>query len=169
MEGMMRVKVIARTIVLVAALALTTAVAVGADVLSGTWKLNVAKSKFSPGPAPKSGTQTITATADGMKVVADGVDSEGKKTRNEYSAKFDGKEYPEKPTIDGKPNSNGPDTISIKKIDDYNFETTTRKKGAVLTVTKIVISKDGKTLTATGTGKNAEGKTVNNSIVAEKQ
>jgi len=138
-------------------------------MLAGTWKLNVAKSKFSPGPAPKSGTRTHTAVDGGIKVVTDGVNSEGKKTHNEYTVKFDGKDYAEKPMIDGKPNPDGADMISMKKVDDYNYETTTKKMGKVLTTTKTVISKDGKTLTATTTGKNAKGETVNNTTVAEKQ
>jgi hypothetical protein len=83
--------------------------------------------------------------------------------------KFDGKDYPEKPMIDGKPNPDGADMISMKKVDDYNYETTTKKMGKVLTTTKMVISKDGKTLTSTTTGKNAKGETVNNTAVAEKQ
>jgi hypothetical protein len=43
---------------LVAALAIFVATAT-ADEHSGTWKLNLAKSKYSPGPAPKNLTETI--------------------------------------------------------------------------------------------------------------
>jgi len=38
-----------------------TATTVPADNNIGTWKMNVAKSKFSPGPAPKSQTLKIEA------------------------------------------------------------------------------------------------------------
>lgn len=162
-------KLLVQTVMLTLVLSLSTAIAFAADTMSGTWKINIAKSKFSPGPAPKSGTRTNTAVDGGMKVVTDGVDSEGKKTHNEYTVKFDGKDYPEKPMLDGKPNPDAADTISMKKIDDYNFETTTKKAGKVLTVTRIAVSKDGKTTTATSTGKNAKGETVNNTIVADKQ
>jgi len=113
--------------------------------------------------------QKIEAVDGGMKVVTDGENAEGKKTHNEYTVKFDGKDSPEHPMVDGKPNPNGADTISIKKIDDNTYEATTKKKGQVLTVTKNVISKDGKTRTATATGKNAEGQTVNNVVIWEKQ
>jgi hypothetical protein len=164
----MKRKLLVLSFVLIAAFAMTSIV-FAADLMSGTWKINVAKSKFSPGPAPKSGTRTNTAVDGGMKVVTDGVNSEGKKTHNEYTVKFDGKDYPEKPMVDGKPNPDGADTISMKKIDDNNYETTTKKMGKVLAVTKIVVSKDGKTTTATTTGKNTKGETVNNVVVAEKQ
>ena len=165
----MRNRLLVFSLVLAAALALSATIAYSADNFSGTWKLNVAKSKFSPGPGPKSNMQKIDAVDGGMKVVTDGENAEGKKTHNEYTVKFDGKDYPEHPMVDGKPNPNGADTISIKKIDDNTYEATTKKKGQVLTVTKNVISKDGKIRTATATGKNAEGQTVNNVVIWEKQ
>lgn len=143
--------------------------AYGADVLSGTWKVNLAKSKYSPGPAPKSNMQKIAAVDNGIKVTADGENSEGKKTHNEYTAKFDGKDYPEHPMLDGKPNQDGADMVAWKKIDDYTYEATAKQKGKVLTTTRHVISKDGKSRTATATGKNAQGQTVNNVVVWEKQ
>ncbi|MDQ6705604.1 MAG: hypothetical protein M3Z85_06535, partial [Acidobacteriota bacterium] len=65
-----------------------------ADPAVGSWKLNVAKSKYSPGPAPKSATITYEETADGIKRTAESIDAEGKKTSFEYTAKFDGKDYP---------------------------------------------------------------------------
>ena len=42
-------------------------------------------------------------------------------------------------------------------------------KGKVAGMTRIVVSKDGKTRTLTQTGKNAAGQTVNNVLVYEKQ
>ncbi len=149
-------------------LASATAV-LAADNFSGTWKLNVAKSKYSPGPAPQSGTTKIEATADGLKISADGMNAEGKKTHTEYSAKFDGKDYPDKVLLDGKADPDGADMISIKKIDDFTFEATTKRQGKVLTVTKNVISSDGKTRTQTSTGVNAQGKPVSKTVVYERQ
>ena len=165
----MRGKPLVFALVLAVALAMTATIVYAADMFSGTWKVNVAKSKYSPGPPPQNNMQKIDASDGGIKVVTDGVNSEGKKTHNEYTVKFDGNDYPEHPMLDGKPNPNGADTISVKKIDDYSYEATTKQKGKVLTVTKNVVSKDGKTRTATATGKNAEGKTVSNTVVWEKQ
>src|SRR5262249_27103906 len=81
----------------------------------GTWKLNVAKSKWSPGPALKSQTAKIEPTDGGMKVSSDRVDSEGKQTHFEWTAKFDGKDYP----VKGDANR---DAVSLKKIDDHTLE-----------------------------------------------
>jgi hypothetical protein len=143
--------------------------AMGADLLPGTWKLNVAKSKYSPGPAPQSNTVKFEAIVGGIKLVADGVDSQGRKTHNEYTAKFDGADNPTKPMLDGKPNTNAADSVAYKKIDDYTYEATTKLKGKTLTVARHAISKDGKTRTVTTTGTNAQGQKVNDVTVFERQ
>jgi histidinol dehydrogenase len=140
-----------------------------ADMLSGTWKLNLAKSKYSPANlAPKSGTTKFEATQDGVKTVTDGVDSQGRKTHTEYTAKFDGKDSPWKGTIDGRPNPDQ-DAVAWKKIDDYTYDLTNKLKGQVLTSQRTVISRDGKSRTNTLTGKNAQGQPVSNTVVYEKQ
>src|SRR5260370_17386590 len=59
----------------------------------GTWKLNEAKSKISPG-APKNLTVVYEAAGDSIKGTIDGVDGEGKPTHNEWTGKFDCKDYP---------------------------------------------------------------------------
>src|SRR5690625_1875003 len=67
----------------------------------GTWKLDVAQSKFSPGPAPKSSTVTFEAAGQGVSAVIDGVGQDGAKVHWEYTANFDGKPYPVKGNPDG--------------------------------------------------------------------
>ena len=154
---------------LLAVFAFFTVTAMGADMLAATWKLNVTKSKYSPGPAPRSNVVKFEAIDGGIKLVADGVDSQGRKTHNEYTAKYDGKDYPAKPMLDGKPNPNAADAVSYKRIDDYTYEATTKLKGKTLTVARHVISKDGKTRTVTTTGMNVQGQKVNDVTVFEKQ
>ena len=154
---------------LLAVLGFFSVTAIGADMLSGTWKLNVAKSKYSPGPAPQSNTIKFESIEGGIKLVADGVDSQGRKTHNEYTATFDGKDSRTKPMLDGKPNPNAADAVSYKKIDDYTYEVTAKLKGKILNVARHVISKDGKTRTVTTTGTNAQGQKLNDTTVFEKQ
>src|SRR5260370_5556378 len=82
-----------------------------ADPALGTWKLNVAKSKYSPGPAPKSAAITYEETADGIKRTGQSVDAASNKTSFENTAKYDGKDYP----------VTGSETISmfsLKRIND---------------------------------------------------
>ena len=150
-------------------LALLTVPAMAADMLAGTWKLNVAKSKYSPGPPPQSNTVRFEGIDGGIKLTADGVDSQGKKTHNEYTAKYDGKDAPTKPMLDGKPNPNAADAVSYKKIDDYTYEVTAKLKGKTLNVARHVISKDGKTRTVTTVGTNAQGQKLNDATVFDKQ
>jgi hypothetical protein len=150
-------------------LAFFSVTAIGADMLAGTWRLNAAKSKYSPGPAFQHNTVKFEPVEGGMKLTADGVDSEGKRIQNEYTAKLDGRDYPTKQMLNGKPNLNAADAVSWKKIDDYTYEQTNKFKGKTLTVARHVISKDGKTRAVTTTGTNLRGEKVNNSMVFEKQ
>src|ERR1700752_5336098 len=99
-------------------LTVMTMLVYGADMSIGTWKLNLAKSKYDPASlAPKSQTTKNEAAPDGVKQTADIVDSTGKMIHTEYTAKYDGKDYP----VKGDPNR---DTVSVKKVDDYTFEFT---------------------------------------------
>ena len=50
------------------------------DPRSGTWKLNLEKSKYDPGPAPQSNTTTIEASSDGETATTKGVNSAGTAT-----------------------------------------------------------------------------------------
>ena len=143
--------------------ALSELVAFGADNNVGTWKLNLSKSKYSPGPAPKSQTLKIEAWGDdGVKYTADGTSADDKPTHAEFQAKYDGKDYPFK----GNPDA---DSISYKRIDANTVEATTKLKGKVTITAKVTVSPDGKTRTVTQTGKDAQGGDVNNVAVYDKQ
>ena len=136
--------------------------AFAADAFSGNWKVNLAKSKYDPGPGPKGPNfSKIEAIPGGLKFTNDGVNSKGETTHNEWSGMFDGKDNP----VKGDPNR---DTAALKKIDDYTIEITNKKGGKVTTVTRAVFSRDGKTRSQTTTGTNAQGIKVNNSIVYDK-
>jgi hypothetical protein len=159
----MRIKMFAAfaTTLLLVALALNVSAA-AADQQSGTWKMNPAKSKYSPGPAAKSITVKIASDADNIKLSSDGIDAAGNPTHVEYTAKYDGKDYP----ITGVPNA---DTVALKRIDARTTESTLKKAGqAVMTVTSVV-AKNGRTRTSTFKGKDAQGQDVNNVVVYDKQ
>jgi hypothetical protein len=138
------------------------AVTVVADQSSGTWKMNAEKSKYSPGPGPKSLTVVVESDSDSYKIDATGTDTDGKPIHVQYSAKFDGKDYP----ATGISNA---DSVSVKRIDENTVETTQKKDGKVVMTITTKVSKDGKTRTSTWHGKNAEGKDVHNVVVFDKQ
>ncbi len=128
----------------------------------GTWRVNVAKSTYSLGPAPQSQTVKYEAWEGGLKLTSDGVDAKGAKTHAEYAAKFDGKPYPFK----GNPNA---DMITLKQVDPRTIETSWTLRGKATITSRSAISADGKTRTTTQTGTDAEGRKVNNTIVYERQ
>jgi len=142
--------------------AILLAQAPAAKNMVGTWKLNAAKSTFSPGPPLKGQTATLTAVDGGLKVAADRVEADGKTTHFEWTAKFDGKDYP----VTGDP---GRDAVSVKKVDDYTLEITNKKAGKTLSVLRAVYAKDGKTRTETTTGVNTQGQKINNVTAWDKQ
>jgi hypothetical protein len=84
---------IAVTAVFAAAMGLTAA-AQAPDPLIGTWKLDLAKSTFKPGPAPKSLTVVIEAAGKGIKVAVDGVGGDGTPVKFGYTSMRDGKDVP---------------------------------------------------------------------------
>jgi hypothetical protein len=132
------------------------------DPVIGTWKLNLAKSKYSPGPPPKSQTVTYEAVGQGIKLTVKIMDADGKPIDIQATANYDGKDHP----ITGDPNV---DTIAWKRIDAYTVESTRKKAGKVMVIATSVISKDGKTRTVTEKGVNAKGEKINNTAVFEKQ
>jgi hypothetical protein len=144
------------------AVALSSSTVLAAENWLGSWKLNVAKSKDSPGPGPKSETLKFEATPEGIKLTTDGVAADGKAIHSGYVSKFDGKDVP----WEGNPEA---DLASPKKIDDNNYENTWKRGGKAAIVAKVSVSKDGKTLTVTQTGTNAKGQAVNNVDVFDKQ
>ena len=132
------------------------------DPRVGTWTLNLAKSKYSPGPPPQSQTLKIEPSGQGEKVTSDVVAADGTRTMTQYTANFDGKDYP----LTG---SQIADTVSLKRIDARTTERTDKKGGTVAQTIRRVVSADGKTMNVTVEGKNAQGQEMSNVIVFEKQ
>jgi hypothetical protein len=138
------------------------------DPQVGTWKENAALSKYESGPPARSNTVTMTSVDGGIKLVSDSVNARGEAIHTEFTVKFDGKDYPFKQMIGGKPNT-GIDTIVFTKADDYTTDNTTKLKGQVVGTAHIVYSRDGKTRTRTATGKNAQGNPVVDTLVYDRQ
>jgi hypothetical protein len=128
----------------------------------GTWVLNVTKSKYDPGPAPKSNTVTYAAAGQGLTLSSKGVNAEGKPTAVHYTANFDGKDYP----VTGSPDY---DAVVLKKTGISTWEATRKKGGAVVQTARYLVSPDGKTMTISASGTNAAGQKFNNVTVLDKK
>jgi len=151
----------ARRILFTLLFCLAGALCFASDAQMGTWKLNEAKSKLAPGTA-KNHTVVYEAAGDSVKVTVDGTDNDGKATHNEWTGKFDGKDYP----VTGDANS---DARSYKKVNDHTMELTVKKGGKVTTTGKIVVAADGKSRTVTTTATDAAGKKATSTAVYDKQ
>jgi len=125
--------------VLFTVLALSMALLAADNPFSGTWKLNVAKSKLPP-PAMKSETASIVADDNNFQMKDEFVDDKGQSMTVTYNAKYDGKDYP----VAGDPNS---DSISFQRVDANTMKVTSKKAGKVVSTATVVVSKDGKTAT----------------------
>ena len=149
------------TTVLLAATVLCVATA-AADGLSGTWKMNPAKSKYSPGPAPKSETRIYESTADGMKLTTKSETASGEQAATEATYKYDGKDYP----ISG---SKLFDTVAVSRVDSHTAKSVLKKGGKEVGHFTRVVSHDGKTLTTTTKVTGPSGGSISERQVYTKQ
>jgi hypothetical protein len=151
-----------RTLLLTLAVCVfAVAVSFAANPNMGTWKLNEAKSKL-PATAVKNNTVVYEAAGDNIKVTVDGTDADGKPTHNEWTGKFDGKDYP----LTGDPSA---DTRSYKMVNETTTELTNKKDGKLTLSGKIVVSADGKSRSITVTGTDSKGMKVKYTAVYDKQ
>jgi hypothetical protein len=140
-----------------------TALAQSNDSSIGTWKLNVARSKYTAGTVPKSATVETVAAGTGVKVTVDSVGADGAVSHWAYTANYDGKDSP----ITG--NCGYGDTVSRTRVDANTYRSVYKKDGKVTTTQTTVVSADGKARTTTGTGTDAKGQAVNSMAVYDKQ
>ncbi len=154
----MKIKTIGLT---VAICSLVGAVSFAADLQLGTWKLNEAKSKATPGMG-KVMMVTYKNTLGNVKVTVDGVDAKGKPTHSEWSGKIDGKDYP----VTGDPIS---DARSYTKVNDRTMDFAVKKGGKTTITGRIVVAADGKSRTVTTSGTDPSGKKVKSASVYDKQ
>jgi hypothetical protein len=129
---------------------------------TGTWSLSVAKSKYQPGPSPKSAVLRVEQIGNRRKSTLETVTADGGRTRSEYVATLDGKDYP----LTGSANA---DTVSLRQAGPSTIERTDKRKGQVVMLMIMRLSADGKLFTVTQKGITASGDMVNNSIVYERQ
>jgi hypothetical protein len=128
--------------------------------LLGTWKLNVGKSKYSPGPPLREETRVYTRGADGVTGVVTRTYADGEKERYEYIANFGG-EY----MVTGNP---AYDAVTLKRIDQLASEAMLTHAGMIYGIARRVISPDGKTMTITFDRKDND-RPVHNVAVYDKQ
>jgi hypothetical protein len=119
----------------------------------GKWTMNVGKSTYA-GTPPKSATHWFVETPDGMTQIIEQVTADGRKLRTEVTVKLDGRDYP----VQGDAQRDS--TRAFRRIDRRTMEVTNKTDGKVTSTIREVISPDGKTRTATATGRSARSPSV---------
>lgn len=143
--------------------ALSFATTASAQDPVGVWKVNLAKSKYSPGPAPKSSTIATTAVAGGgYKSVTETVPATGAPVKAEVTWAFDGKPHP----VTGNPNAT---SQTYTKGDARNYTVASTVGGKATVTSKVTLAADGKSRTVAQAGTDAQGRAVNNMIFYDKQ
>jgi len=121
----------------------------------GTWTLNVSKSTYKPGPAPRSEIATFTQVGSSIKLTVDRIEADGKSVHIEWLGKFDGRFYPSQGDVTS-------DERSYRKMDNYTYELVNKKDGKVVRRGTSVYSRDGKTRTNTMSGTTVLGQQIQN-------
>jgi hypothetical protein len=154
-------------LVFLAAALLTAAPKIGlsqSNPLVGTWKLNLAKSKFSGSPPPRSTTLTFAGEGENLTNTAETIDAQGQTIKIVFMHIYDGKPHP----TTGVPGGIY-DTTTYNRVDAYTVNFVRSKDGKAVQSGSNVVSADGKTLTVTSAGIGANGQQINSFAVYEKQ
>jgi len=134
------------------------------DPFIGTWKLNLAKSKYNGAQAPKSETRTVVVQGNGDTVSYEGIAADGSSISYRFTTNLDGKDS----SISGA-GPFGADTISVKRVNANTHLSIAKKAGKPVLTTRAVVSKDGKVTTNTATGTNQQGQPLSIRSVWDKQ
>jgi hypothetical protein len=128
----------------------------------GTWKLNLSKSRFDPGPAPRSQTRIYESTPDGTKTTIRTVTATGQIIVAGSTTRPDGKAYP----YYGNPNW---DSIIPSTVSELESRSELVRAGKVIGHFSRVVSADHQTMTVHHTLTTASGAMENDTEIYERQ
>src|SRR5918996_4020963 len=102
----------------------------------GTWKLNTAKSKGTPGTLAKESTVVFEAVGDQMKRTVTGIDPDGEPVNTSSTIPWDGKEH----LVEG-PKGRPPVMVAVKSVNDRRVNVTVKRDGKVVSSGRVDVSK----------------------------
>jgi len=132
--------------------------------LIGTWKLNVAKSRYSGSPPPRSTTLTFAGDGQNLTNTAETIDAQGQTIKTVFAHTYDGKPHPTTGVAGGLF-----DTSTYNRVDANTVNFVRSKDGKVVQTGSNVVSADGKTFTVTTIGIGPNGQQISTFAVYEKQ
>jgi hypothetical protein len=128
----------------------------------GTWKLNTTKSKGTPGTVSKESTIVFESAGNGVKRTVTGLDGDGQKMDTSATIPWDGMEHKvDRPM--------GTAMVAVKSVNDHTINVTVKVNDKVVSSGRVIVSKDGKTMTSTFKGEDPKGRKIDNVEVYEKQ
>jgi len=151
--------------VAVVCLALAGSMFADSKAFVGTWKLNLEKSKYAAGQAPKSLTRTVSADGDAVTYKFEGVGADGTAFSFSFTSKYDGKDA----EVTGAGMPYGADHIAIKQVNSHETTATLKKGDKVVGSSTATVSHDGKMVTLTSKGTDANGKPAKSVSIYDKQ
>jgi hypothetical protein len=136
------------------------------ELFVGTWKVNVAKSRYEPAAsAPRSETLRFDAVGDRITVTLDGVNSQGL-YHSESTGRFDGVDVP----VQASPAPRQATvTYAFRRIDDRTWEIVIKINGQPRILVHNVVSADGKTMTGAWRAATTQGQQMSDVVIYEKQ
>jgi hypothetical protein len=132
------------------------------DPVVGTWKLNVARSTFTPGPGWQSQIRVYAAAPTGVSVAWTGIDANGETMRVNYTYAYDGRDY-------AMAGSASYDTLNAVRIDEWTVRSEEKRGGKTVGIAMRKVSRDGKVLTITDKGTNRKGQAFSQLLVFDRQ
>jgi len=157
-----------KRIILLASAVVLSLVASGVSVAQenpfvGTWKMNLARSKFGGSlKPPQRATRTVVTQDGGLKVTQEETSADGTQSAYSYTTNLDGKDSP----VSGRASF---DTVAARRVDANTYTNIVKKASKTVRTTRTVVSKDGKVTTVTGKGVNAQGQPISFTAVYDKQ
>jgi hypothetical protein len=133
------------------------------ELFIGTWKANIAKSRYQPDAAPRSETLRFEPVGGGFKVVLDGVNRQGP-YHSEGTGKFDGVDVP----VLATPPRQAQFTYAFSRIDNHTWETVIKVNGTRRILVHNVVSDDARSMTSTSTATTNQGQTATEVVLYEK-
>jgi hypothetical protein len=130
----------------------------------GTWKVDVAKSRYQSNPGPKSEVLRFEPVGQGFKVSLDGVNEQGR-YHSEGTGKFDGIDVP----VVATPARPANFTYAFSRIDDHTWDIVIKVNGERRILVRNVVSDDGKTMRGVSSAVTNQGQVTTQVVIYEKQ
>jgi hypothetical protein len=134
------------------------------QLFTGSWKADIAKSRYQPGAAPRSEILRFEPVGDGFKLSLDGVNQQGR-YHSEATGKFDGVDVP----VMATPARPASFTYAFTRIDDHTWDIVIKVNGERRISVHNVVSDDGKTMTSVSNAVTNQGKLASEIVLYEKQ